>query len=303
MTTVSEYYGIPGPVPFVDVQISVDNRLFVDPHAIRLYRSPQPFAQRAIDAMDSFFSEVTACVISGTPGDHRRGNGLLQHFVEPRETRLGMAKYGFRGHGGAHEVGNWIWHTLIDDVEALVRIGALRHIEDLPLFVHKIDRDITSDVTTRIIYLALVDFTAEMIKKYPQFTAGAHEVRKFEKQVWNSTTREWDIATVSLPVIDGEPLLLVPSEWARQTLLLSAGRFYETSVLSYAQLEQAVLASDGKLLKTPKDRLKTQNGLGRGRVTNRQITQRAIENEFDLVASFKAFVLSRLPRQDEGEAA
>ena len=58
---------------------------------------------------------------------------------------------------------------------------------------------------------------------------------------------------------------------------MSAGRFYDTSVLSYAQLEQAVLSRDGKLLKTPKDLLKTQRALARGRATNLAVTRRAHE--------------------------
>lgn len=105
-------------------------------------------------------------------------------------------------------------------------------------------------------------------------------------------------------MIGGREILLVPEGWARPTLLMSAGRFYETSVLSFAQLEQAVLMSDGKLLKTPKDRLKKQPALGRGRKTNLRVTLRAFESEQDLLASFKAFVAMRFEAPgSEGERA
>jgi len=70
---------------------------------------------------------------------------------------------------------------------------------------------------------------------------------------------------------------------------MSAGRYYETRVLSYAQLEQAVVSRSGTLLKTSKDVLKTQTHLARGRVTNLRVTQRAHANDQDLVAMFKAF--------------
>lgn len=75
----------------------------------------------------------------------------------------------------------------------------------------------------------------------------------------------------------------------RPTLLMSAGRFYDTSVLSYAQLEQAVLSRDGKLLKTPKDLLKTQRALARGRATNLAVTRRAHEHDEDLFGLFQGF--------------
>ncbi|MFC0680527.1 hypothetical protein ACFFGH_22060 [Lysobacter korlensis] len=302
MPTVSSHYGIAGPVPFVDVETDVDNRLYVDPHAIRLRGAPQPFTDGALRCIDTFFNEVTGSVIAGTPASHAYGQRLLQHFVEPWETRLGMAAEGFHGHGGAETVGSWIWNTLVSDVEALVRVSVLRQLEDLALFVDGVDRDITSDVTTRIIYGPLAKFTESMMNAYPQFTAGHHEVRVYGKQVWNPVDRIWDREQVALPVVDGKPLLLVPKGWARPTLLMSAGRFYETSVLSFAQLEQAVLASNGKLIKTPKDRLKKQAGLGRGRITNLRVTMRAFENEQDLLASFKAFVAARFPDTEAGGA-
>ncbi|WP_308799546.1 hypothetical protein [Agromyces silvae] len=303
MPAITDYYGISGAVPFVDVEITADNRLYVDPHAIRLSKGPQPFAAEAVECSDTFLQEVTACVING-PAFHRRGEDLLQHFVEPWETRLGMSEEGFHGHGGAAIVGQWIWKTLTDDVEALVRVGVLRQLEDLPLFVDGIDRDITSDLTTRIVFHPLARFTAAMVAAYPEFTAGEHVVKVFRKQVWNPELREWDEVEIALPVADGKPLLLVPKGWARPTLLMSAGRFYETSVLSFAQLEQAVLSSRGKLLKTPKDELKKQAGLGRGRATNLRVTKRAFDSEQDLLAVFKSFVASRLKRADsDGEAA
>lgn len=51
---------------------------------------------------------------------------------------------------------------------------------------------------------------------------------------------------------------------ARPTLLVSAGRYYDTSVLSLAQAERSMVTLGGKVLKTPKDLLRTQPGLKRG---------------------------------------
>lgn len=293
MPSITTYYGITGPVPFVDIEVTADNRLYVDPHAIRLRRTPQPFAGQALTCVDTFTREVTDSIIKGTPATRDTGQRLLQRFVEPWETRLGMSATGFRGHGGAEVVGSWIWEALNNDVEALVRVGVLKQIEDLPLFVDGVDRDITSDITTRIIFEPLARFTGHMLDTYPQFTSAEHKVEPYRRQVWNPAIRDWDEARMTLPVVKGRPLLLVPQGWARPTLLMSAGRFYETSVLSFAQLEQAVRASNGRMIKTPKDRLKKQPGLGRGRNTNLRITMQAFQNGEDLLAAFKAFVAAR----------
>ncbi|NCL77139.1 hypothetical protein AIIKEEIJ_06342 [Rhodococcus sp. YH1] len=69
---------------------------------------------------------------------------------------------------------------------------------------------------------------------------------------------------VALPLAAGKPLRLVPRYWARPTLLVSAGRYYDTSVLSLAQAERSMVTLGGKVLKTPKDLLRTQPGLKRG---------------------------------------
>lgn len=305
MPTVSEHYKIHGPTPFVDVEILNDNRLYVDPHAIRLAKSPQPFADEAVDCADTFCREVTEAVIDGTSASCRRGEELLQHFTEPSETRLGMAASGFQGHGGSEGIGSRVWETLITDVEFLVRMGVGRQIEDLPLFVEGVDRDITSDVTTRIVYHPLARFTEAMIDAFPHFTASGNAVEKFTKQVWDPEQREWTTAEVLLPVAHGKPLLLVPKGWARATLLMTARRYYETSVLTFAQLEQAVLSSKGELLTTPKRLLKKQEALARGRSTSIRVTQRAFECEQDLLAHFKSYVASRLPvsNDEKGESA
>ncbi|MFE5788377.1 hypothetical protein JXX30_00385 [Rhodococcus erythropolis] len=301
MAPITRHYGITTPVPFVDVDVNVDNAIFIDPYAIRLDRSANPFAAQANFYTETYFREVTRCALSRNGFDRQTGLRLLQRFIEPWETRLGLASNSFSGHGGAEEVGTWIWNTLTTDVEALLRVGLLRQIENLPLFVEGIDRDITSDITTRIIFESLADFTATMMTRYPQFAASGHRVGAFERQVWDPHNREWTTKVFDLPVAAGKPLLLVPRSWARKTLLMSAGRYYETSVLSYAQLEQAVLSSTGKLLTTPKYELRKQNGLGRGRNTNLSVTFRAHKNDDDLLSLFKSFVDARWERTDQSQ--
>jgi len=87
---------------------------------------------------------------------------------------------------------------------------------------------------------------------------------------------------------------------------MSAGRFYDTTVLSFAQLEQAVRTEDGKLLKTRKEDLKRQESLERGRGTILRVTRRANNANEDLLALFKQSVAERfeLPSDDaEPDAA
>lgn len=303
MVSITKKYGITGPVPFIDVDVAADNRLYLDPRAVRLIKSPQPFADEAVRCADTFLSTVTGCIFDGSVGALRRGEALLQRFVEPWETRLGMSEEGFHGRGGASVVGTWIWETLTSRVEPLVRIGILHQLEDLPLFVDGVDKDITSDVTTRIMFGPLARFTEQMVATYPEFISNGHKVKKVRKQVWNPDTCEWDEAEFTLPVVDGKVLVLVPTGWARPTLLMSATRFYDTTILDFAQMQQAVLSSAGKLMKIRKLDLRKQRELEPGRDTIVTITLRAIQNNEDLLALFKAFVNKRFESGSAEDAA
>lgn len=302
MPSITDYYGIPGPVPFIDVELSADNLLFLDPHAIRLSTGPEPYAEQALHCIDTFAATVLRCVIDGTPASHRKGRLLLQRFSEPWETRCGMAAKGYRGHGGADVIGDRIFTALTDDLTALIEVNLLGRLEELPLFVPGVDRDITSDITTRITFGILAQFTAAMLATYPQFSSNGHQTVTCPHQVWNPRTCDWSETEIELPAPEGKPLLLVPQEWARRHLLMSARRYYETSALSFAQIKQAVRAPDGSLIKMSKDQLRKLSGLNRGRETNLRLTLEALADGEDLLRTFWSFVALRRDDGAQGQS-
>lgn len=301
MTSITSHYGIYGRVPFLDTRVDADNQAFVDPRAIRESAAVDPFAASAVHSIDTFFGTVSSCAMSSNPADRKYGHDLLTKFAEPWETRLGMSKDGYRGKGGAEDVGRWIWESMTTDLLALLNLGVFARLEQLPLFVEGVDRDITSDITTRIVFEPLVQFTASMLTAYPQFTAGRHVLEVVNRQVWNPTMRAWEVRKVFLPSVDGAPLLLVPHGWARSRLLMSAGRYHGTTLLGYVQDERAVEVS-GELVRTPKRELRRLPELRYVRPTNRSVTTRAAEESVDLLAMFDLFVAERLAEEQRKSA-
>jgi hypothetical protein len=289
MTSVTDFYRITGPSEFLDVHVDRDSELFVDPRSIRLQPRGSHFAQAANFCTTTFFNEVVAAVLAD---DASRGLELLQHFNEPKETRLGMARTGYDGHGGSEEIGQDLWTVLSTDLEALIRVGRLKELEAIPLFVKGIGSDITSDLTTRIIFEPLAEFTAHMVRTHPEFTAGQNETRMVERQVWEPNSNQWVYKPLELPNADGRPLLLVPRDWARPTLLMNADRFFDKTVLDFVQLEQMKgrHPRTGKAIVPSKDDLREQRELRQGRGTNLTVTLRAAALDEDLVAVFADFV-------------
>ncbi|HEX6152338.1 MAG TPA: hypothetical protein VFZ19_02345 [Solirubrobacterales bacterium] len=303
MPTISQHYKLKQPFEFLDVDIEDDNRLFLDPHAIRLEKGPSPYGRKARESMDSFFNEVVGCVRSPSNSAAMRGLDLLQHFNEPKETRLGMSRSGIDGHGAAEELGGRIWNALSTDARALVEVGVLKLVEHIPLFVDEIDKDITSDITTRIVFEPLARFTQAMVKKYPEFTQGAHKMGVFRKQVWHVGRADWVMKDLQLPVPAGKPLLLVPKHWARPSLLMPAGRYYETLVLTFVQEELGTIDSaTGKLTGHPnKETLKRRPNYKRGRPTIVRTTEEAKSVGEDLVDRFRVFVDRKYGRLTDEE--
>jgi hypothetical protein len=294
VTTVSKYYGLSAglSLPFLDVNVFADNELFIDPFAIRMGLGPPTFAAAANTCTETFFDEVTRCAVSTMGARQVRGLRLLQRFEELRETRLGMSAAGFDGHGGAEGVGQDIWDVLTGDAEVLVRVGVLKQIEDIPLFVPGVGSDITSDLTTRVIFHPLVDFTSAMVARFPEL-AGKTGVKVVHRQVWDPMAAAWTTIKVELPTVDGTPLLLVPKEWARHTLTLTGTRFYDTALLSHVQDQRATVTKDGKILKTPKDRLREEASLARSYDTIIRVVEDAYGKGTDVVEEFKRFARER----------
>lgn len=302
MATITAHYGVPGPVPFEDVELSCDNLRFIDPHLIRMAKAPQPFSTEATRCLDSFFNLISRAAMTRDQADRAHALSCLQQFTEPWETRLGMASAGFLGHGGAEDIGYRIWQALDTDLQALLQVSILKHLEELPLFVQGVGRDITSDITTRIVFGPLADFTELMVSRYPQLAAAPHSTAHLSRHVWDSVAGRWTTRLVELPSADGRPLILVPKQWVRHDLVMAARRFYETTLLSYVQDERAVALPDGTVIRIPKARLKKQPGLARGRRTNLDVTLRAVAAGDDLIEMFSIFVKQRMAETDSDAA-
>ncbi|RBL98931.1 hypothetical protein C1H84_16985 [Glutamicibacter soli] len=290
MTSISDAYGITGQVPFEDLDIDSDNRRFLDPRVIRINASTCPHADAAVKLIDSFFNEVTASALSLNTSTRTRGRELLTRFEEPWETRLGYASKGFQGHGAAQSIGGDIWDELSTNLQPLLEIGFLKHLEALPLFIENVGADRTSDISTRIVYDALCNFTHQMAARYPTFATQGDGIKPVMRQFWDPVSSDWVLRIVELPHWNGKPLVLVPKNWTRRNLLMTHGRYYETSLLTFVQDSQSYFKPDGKVLKPTKGLLKTNPLFQRSRETTLRVTLDAASNGTNLYERFETFV-------------
>lgn len=293
MSRITHFYGIIDAVPFVDLELRDDTRLFLSSARIRHGRDRSRWAPLALDALDSYSSAVARAAMSGDP----RGRDVVGLLPEPKETRLGMSTRGCNGHGAAELLRDRLWESLTsDDLRLLAEFGVLGRIEAVSLFVPGIGNDVASDMTTRIIYPVLAAFTAQQMTHLPQL---ARRVAERTTTVWDPRALRWHEQTFRLPSPEGEPLLLVPDEWVGRSIDATATRFGDLHVLSHVQKERATVRRDGTVLTPTKKALRSSGGVRRGRGTNLAVTLRALGAGENLVEDFLLYVDRFLQRQED----
>lgn len=225
MPSISQHYDYAGPPPFVDVDTQRDTRIFLDPARIRWASAPHPWHLLAVEQLETFFDEVSTATLQGV---HQRARALLEQFPEPELTHLGLSTAGFHGRGAGAIRSGRIHEALEGDLRALLEVGLLTRLEQLPLFVEGVGADVTSDVATVLIFPALAGFTWDIASTCESMRLS---FRLYEQRVWLPSEREWGVGRFELPTLNGEPLLLVPSRWAGPRHLLNHSGFYGNVIL------------------------------------------------------------------------
>lgn len=296
---VTKAFGIRGTVPFLDVHIDKDNRLFLDPSAIR--NGKDKYATAANTALISFFTEVLRLRQSKHAADHAKGRALLTQLHEPNETRLGMSVASKFGKAFGSDQSQGLWDLLGRSHEA--RIAVLTRLEHLRLFADGVGYDLISDASTRIVFHVLADFTAEMMRTYPSLAVKA---TSHEFDVFNPTSLEWEKRSLILPLADERPILLVPKGWVYWRTLMELTQFYNRYATETLQLEQAVRQQDGSLSKPSKKKIQAANkdmrDLNRKQATkykenaNRNLVE---EYQHEVDAAFKPLTDAEILRRTE----
>lgn len=253
MGRVSSEYGIPKPTPFVDVVLETDNKLFVDPSALRNHGGDAR-KHRAHRLVLTFFTEVLRCRFSSSPTDLAKGLSLLEPLHEPNETRLGFSRSGLQGHAFGDELAERLWDTLATNPACVHAV--LTKLEDVPLFIRQVGPDLISDLTTRVVFEELADFTQQMMATYPSLAA---TTTSLPSPVWEPGTATWKVKTFTLPQSKGRQLLLIPRDWVGWRLLMTPQQFFNLYATTYVQVEQTTYASDGRRLAPSKKAIRRQN--------------------------------------------
>jgi hypothetical protein len=232
---ITEHYNMDctqAAVDFVDVDITTDNAVFIDPRAIRLQRGL--LQDECAGYLVSFFSEILDAIHDNRP-DHIRE--LMRMLGEPNETHLGYSRGKPQGRGLAGKRATEFADAISGSKAA--KTGLLQDLEDTALFVPKVGSDLMSDMATQILRGPLI--------RYTQLTCEYHGIdmeEQYSGPIWNSDSLEWDEMQVDLPRTPQGTLILIPKPIVRHSPILDSGKYFSGYIAPFLEGEELERGSD-----------------------------------------------------------
>jgi hypothetical protein len=211
---------------FIDVSLTRDNRLFVDPFV--LSQKLDSWSQDAHRTVISFFQLLVDEI---RQGNEDRVKILLLHLREPNETRLGYSRRRPQGAGIGDIQAEALFEALRDS--SAVRAGFIQSLEESELMIEGISHDKISDLTTNIIRGELVKYTREQCQLH-----GVPTQEVALPPIFNTDLMDWEARYADLPVYCNEPVLLVPKSVVRRNAAYKHPQYYRHFVLNYLQQEE-----------------------------------------------------------------
>jgi len=164
-------------------------------------------------------------------GDKQTIKNLLGALHEVNEVALGYSQNGSSGRGIGPKQAKEI-QDAFESSEAAVS-GDIKDIADCALLIPGINRDKISDITSNILKKQLIVFTKEQCDLYSIPT------KKVAISAFDFDTLNFKSYYDYLPIVNGQPKVLLPITSVRQDPELSKDKYYRNFVLEFLRAEHS----------------------------------------------------------------
>ncbi|MBX5130678.1 hypothetical protein HJB53_29770 [Rhizobium lentis] len=228
---------------FVDIDLSKDTRLYLDPYAIQIREDE--WSAKCADHIRSFFVEVLAALRN--ENDYRVIH-LLSQLHEPNETYLGQSRGKPSGRGWGNDKAALLTGALRNS--RAFNTGLISDISEAELFIRGVGPDMISDLTTNILRGLLAEYTTQQCDLHG---VTLHRTNGLGP-IWNPARRDWEALALMLPRHAQRPILLVPKFSVRLRLSLDSQEFYNKHMVEFLRSEY--LQAGAALVETLKNKKK-----------------------------------------------
>ena len=208
---ISTKYHIPArKLDFVNINLTKDNKLFIDPFRIRMGQNE--FNKICYSRIEDF---INMMIELAKDRKYQTLLELLDNFYERNETMLGYSLDTIYGKSFGEDSGIELISLLSKN--NILESGCIEDIFDFSMMLHNIGEDKVSDFITTIIFLDLVEYTH---KQCEMWKIPMEEVC-LKKLCWNADLNTWIKQEAQLPVYNGKPIVLVPKSFVGKDYVFS----------------------------------------------------------------------------------
>jgi hypothetical protein len=250
-TRFSEHFGIKiksEDLDFLDIYANQDIQLFLDPYGISAMGTS--WSRKCELHITGFFQYL---IDSIKIGDKKAIKTLLNALHEVDEVSLGYSSGKPSGRGIGSVQAKDI--QLAFESSAAAQSGDIKDIADCALMIPGINRDKISDITSNILKKQLIEFTQQQCKKHGIPTKRVPVNNTFEYETLSFTSY-----FAQLPIINGQPKILLPISSVRREPQLSKDKYYRNFVLEFLRAEHqhagdalASILKNGRVVVRKKD--------------------------------------------------
>lgn len=218
---ISLKYSIPAvKMDFVNVNLTKDNKIFIDP--LKIKRGKTELHKKCYEAIEYFINNLLNLAKNKNYGEVLK---IINNFHERNETRLGYSLNTIYGKSFGENGGKDLVRLL--SKSGVLEQGMVEDIYDCIMMVPNIGEDKVSDLITTIIFKDLVKYTQEQCNlwKIPM------EKVKISKLCWDSENKDWTEIETELPALKHRPIVFVPKSFVGEEYIFSYERLYREVII------------------------------------------------------------------------
>ena len=231
---ISRLYNIPyRELDFVNVNLSKDNLLFLDP--LKIKRSKTEMGKSCYRKVTEFINNLLELARNRNYEELLK---VVDNLYERNETRLGYGLITSFGKSFGQNGGKYLMQSLANN--DLILSGKVEDIFDCMMVLPNIAEDKVSDLVTSIIFIDLINYTQQQCQKW-KIPTKKIELRKL---CWKHETSEWVKVFANLPTFKREPIVFVPKEFIGNKFIFSHEKLYREVIIPiYKDREKGIPGS------------------------------------------------------------
>ena len=226
---ISARYHIPArKLDFVNVNLTKDNKLFIDP--VKMKWGTSEIDKICFSKIENF---VNLMIKLARNKEYGKLLTFFENFAERNETRLGYSLESRYGKSFGEDGGTYLVQLLSRD--NIFESGFVEDIFDFIMLIPNIGEDKVSDFITAIIFSDLLDYTQFQSEMWNIPTKNF----TLNKLCWNSESEIWETRSANLPFYDDKPIVFVPKSFVGEKYIFSHIKLYRDVIIPYYKDMQA----------------------------------------------------------------